>query len=82
MISSAACGLQGGRGNVDVWMSVKFDLLCSLGHVTSAGAGSGNEGWAGGEGSDSGDIEVRGDTVLIQKNISMRACSTDRLAKG
>ena len=55
VISRAACGPQDERGKVDV--SVKFDLLCSLGHVTGAGAGCSNEGWTGGEGGDNGDVE-------------------------
>ena len=50
MIFKAACGLQDEGGKVDVWVSGEFDLLCSLGHVTGAGAGCSNEGWAGGEG--------------------------------
>ena len=33
-------------------ISVKFDLLCSLGHVTWTGAGCCNEGWAAGEWKD------------------------------
>ena len=30
-------GLQDERNEVDVWISVKFDLLCSFCHVTWAG---------------------------------------------
>ena len=45
-----------------MWVSVKFDLLCSLGR---AGAGS-DEGWGGDKG-DNGDIDVRGDTIIKDK---------------
>ena len=37
VISRAACGLQDERDKVDVWISINFDLLCSLGHVIWAG---------------------------------------------
>ena len=37
VISRAACGLQDERDKVDVRVSVNFDLLCSLGHVTWGG---------------------------------------------
>ena len=75
VVSRAARGLQAERNKVDVWMSVKFDLLCSLGHVTWAGAGCCNEGWAAGEWRDNGDIKVRGGTVLIKDEI--HACVFD-----
>ena len=39
VISRAACGLQDERGKVDVWISVEFALLSSLGHVTWARSG-------------------------------------------
>ena len=42
---------------VDVWMSIKFDLLCSLGHVGWSGAGY-TKGWAGREWTDNGDLKV------------------------
>ena len=57
------------------WISGNFDLLCSLGHVTWAGAGCCDDGSAAGEWSDTGDIEVRGGTVLIKEKI--HACVFD-----
>ena len=39
VVSRAAGGLQDERDKVDVWISVKFDLLSSLGVVSWAGAG-------------------------------------------
>ena len=52
VVSRAASSLQDERKKVGVWISVKFDLLCSLGHVTWTGAGCCNEGWAAGEWKD------------------------------
>ena len=69
VMSRAACGLQDERDKVDVWISVEFALLCSLGHVTWAGAGCCNEVWAAREWSDNGDIEVRGGTVLTKDKV-------------
>ena len=57
---------------VDVWIPVKFDLLCSLGPVTWAGTGCWSEGWAAGECRDDGDIKVRGGTVLIKDKTHAR----------
>ena len=42
-------GLQDEQDKVDVWISVNFDLVSSLGHVTWAGAGCCDEGWVAGE---------------------------------
>ena len=45
VVSRAACSLQGERDKVDAWISVKFDLLCSLamrfGRVLAAAVRSG-----------------------------------------
>ena len=46
VLSRAAGGLKDERDKVDVWISVEFALLSSFGHVSWAGAGSGNKGWA------------------------------------
>ena len=64
VLSWATSGLQDERGKVDVWISVKFDLLCSLDHVAWAFAGCCNEGPDAGKRRDNGDIKVRGVAVL------------------
>ena len=65
----AAHGLQDKRGNVDVWVPIKLDLLGPLGHVTRAGTACSNEAWAGRERDNSGDICVRGGAVLIKRKV-------------
>ena len=69
------------RDKVDVRISVNFDLLCSLGHVTWVGAGCGNEGWAVGEWRDNGNIKVRGGTVWVKDKIHARV-SIHRTSEG
>ena len=44
VVSTAACSLQDERNKIDVWISIKFDVLCSLGIVSWASAGCCNEG--------------------------------------
>ena len=46
VVSRAASGLEDEGDKVDVWISVKFDLFSSLGHVTWAGVGCRNASWA------------------------------------
>ena len=75
VVFRAACGLRDERNKIDVWISIKFDLLCSLGIVNWAGAGCCNEDWAAWEWRDNGDIEVRGGTILIKDEI--HACVFD-----
>ena len=55
--------------------SVNFDLLCSLGHVTWAGAGCSNESWAGREWRDNGDVKARGGAIVIKNEIHARVCN-------
>ena len=69
MISRTACGLQDEKGKVDMRKPIKFDLLCSLGHVTRSGTGCGNAAWAGRERGDNGDINVRGDAVSTKHEV-------------
>ena len=71
----AAGGPQDERDKVDVWISVKFDLLSSLDHVTWAGAACCNECWAAREWKHNGDIHVRGGFVLIKNE--KHACMFD-----
>ena len=72
MVSRVTSGLQDERNKVDVWISIKFDLLCSFGHVTWAGAGCSNDSWAGRAWRDNGVIKVRGGTILIK--VKIHAC--------
>ena len=65
----AAGGVQDERNKIDMWISVKFDLLRSLCHVAWAGVGSGNEGWTVGKWRDNSDIKVCGVAVLIKDKI-------------
>ena len=67
--SRAASGLQDERNKIDMWISIKFDLLRSSGCVTWAGTGCSNESWAGRERDDNGDIKVRGGTIAIKDEI-------------
>ena len=69
MVSTAACGPQEKGDKVDVRVSIKFDLLGSLGHATRPGTGCGNETGAGREWGDNGDIKERSDAVLIKHKV-------------
>ena len=59
VVSRAASGPQDERNKVDVWVSIKLDLLGSLGHMTWAGAGCCDEGWVAGERRNNGNIKIR-----------------------
>ena len=63
MVSRAAYGLQN-KGD-----KVKLDLLGSLGHVTGAGFGCGNQARAGRVRGDNGDTYERGGAVLIKHKV-------------
>ena len=74
VVSGAASGLKCERDEVDVWISVEFGLLSSLGHVAWAGADCCNE---------AGLLE-KGDTMATSRYVaeplrlktrSIRACS-------
>ena len=60
------------RDEVDVWISVDFGLLSSLGHVAWAGADCCNEGPGAGKRRHNGNIEVRGRTVEVEDKIHTR----------
>ena len=70
--SRAASSLQAERDKVDVWISVKFGLFSSLGHVTWMFAGCSNEGGVAGKRSHNGDIQVRGGTVEAENKVHAR----------
>ena len=55
-----------------MWISVKFCLFSSLGHVTWMGAGCSNEGGVPGKRSHNGDIQVRGGTVEAENKVHAR----------
>ena len=68
-------GLEDERDDVDVWISVEFALLSSLGHVSWSGAGCSNKGRVSGERSNNGNIQVRGRTVDVEDKIHTRMLS-------
>ena len=79
-------GVSDGEGRfVCIFHEVAGELLgvisraapCSLGHVTWAGAGCGNKGWAGGERGDNGNIKGRGGTFWIKDKIHARMFEHD-----
>ena len=59
MVSGAASGLEDEWDKVDVWISVKFDLLRSLGHKSWFCAGCRDQGRTARERSNNGDIPGR-----------------------
>ena len=60
------------RNKVDVRVSIKLDLLCSLRHMTWAGAGCCDEGWVAGERRKNGNIKIRGGDIVIENEVHAR----------
>ena len=69
--ASAAGALKDEKDNVDVWISVEFALLSSLGHVSWT-AGCGNKGRVAGDRSTNGNIQVRDGTAEVEDKVHAR----------